>query len=352
MEALSQIRRTLAIAEDLRNQGQDPELRVTFLANVRLYYEFAIELLQGLNLKAPGSRYDLTAFEINEQATARDLLDALAESPAERSKAVPTDLAPMREQLLRQMRETVVRMSSQRPSNAATTAKQALDLDNLRMRLYETEQRVNEADRQAQANKYTEPLRAIEIQQLLDDNSLLLEYALGDKKSYLWALTTKTVSSFVLPARSEIESTAGHFYDLINARNVFIKGETPRGRRSRIAAADAASLQLAADLSRILLRPVAGLLRAKRVLIVREGALHELPFGALPEPGKAASPTISRLWWTMKFRMSHQALRLAQSNATEKSALWGRRSVLSPIPFCRSQTNDLSVVPGRSMLVP
>jgi len=61
-------------------------------------------------------------------------------------------------------------------------------------------------------------------------------------------------------------------------------GESPRQRQARIAQADAEYLQAATALSQLLLGPVAAQLGKKRLLIVAEGALQYLPFGALPEP--------------------------------------------------------------------
>ncbi len=47
-----------------------------------------------------------------------------------------------------------------------------------------------------------------QIQQLLDSGTILLEYSLGEKKSYLWAVSPDSIASFDLPGREEIE-TAG-----------------------------------------------------------------------------------------------------------------------------------------------
>ncbi len=51
-----------------------------------------------------------------------------------------------------------------------------------------------------------EPLALREIQALLDPDTLLLEYALGDERSYLWAVTPTSINSFELPKRSAIET--------------------------------------------------------------------------------------------------------------------------------------------------
>ena len=114
---------------------------------------------------------------------------------------------------------------------------------------------------------------AAEIQaQLLDRDTLLLEYRLGETRSFLWAVTPDSLKSFELPGRAEIERVARPACDLL--------------ARSRSHTAEiSAGLQLA-KLSRLLLDPVAPLLPGKRLLIVGDGILQNLPFAALPEPGR------------------------------------------------------------------
>ncbi len=51
------------------------------------------------------------------------------------------------------------------------------------------------------------PLGLAEIQtSVTDDSTLLLEYSLGEKRSYLWAVTATSFSSYELPSRAVIEA--------------------------------------------------------------------------------------------------------------------------------------------------
>lgn len=130
-----------------------------------------------------------------------------------------------------------------------------------------------------------QPLSAAEIeQQLLDDNTVLLEYALGAERSYLWSVTPAGITSHQLPGRAEIEAAAQRVITLLTARNQHLPGENAVQRRTRIAQADAQYPAAAVELSRMLLGPVAGQLGAKRLLIVPHGALQFVPFAALPAP--------------------------------------------------------------------
>ena len=114
-------------------------------------------------------------------------------------------------------------------------------------------------------------------------NSLLLEYALGDERSYLWAVTRTSIKSYELPKRAEIEKLARGVYDLLSTRQARA-GETARQHQIRVSKAEAQYWVQAAVLSQTLLGPVEQMLGTKRLLIVAEGALQYLPFGALPKP--------------------------------------------------------------------
>jgi CHAT domain-containing protein len=129
------------------------------------------------------------------------------------------------------------------------------------------------------------PLDLKEIQQqVLDENTLLLEYTLGDERSYLWAVSQKSINSYELPGRAEVEKGARAVYELLAARQPR-PGETVQQNHARVSRAEAQYLEKASSLSEMLLGPVADQLATKRLLIVAEGALQYLPFGALPKPG-------------------------------------------------------------------
>jgi hypothetical protein len=86
-----------------------------------------------------------------------------------------------------------------------------------------------------------------------------------------------------LPKRSEIEEATRRVRELLTAQQPRA-GDTAAKRRARIAEAKAGYWPQAAALSRMLLGPAAQQLGTKRLLIVADGALQYLPFGALPVP--------------------------------------------------------------------
>jgi CHAT domain-containing protein/Tfp pilus assembly protein PilF len=124
------------------------------------------------------------------------------------------------------------------------------------------------------------PWSAAEIRRkLLDRDTLLLEYRLGEKRSFLWAVTPDSLQAFALPGRAAIEKVARPACEL-------------PARGSNPIAEESAGIKLA-TLSPILLGPVAPLLPGKRLVVVGDGILQSLPFAALPEPG-GGEPLVAR----------------------------------------------------------
>src|SRR5262249_28443149 len=111
-----------------------------------------------------------------------------------------------------------------------------------------------------------------EIEQLLDPDTVLLEYSLGEERSFLWLVTSTSMASFVLPKRKQIETAVKDVLDLLT------ESGTPKEFEAK-----------AAQVSQILLGPVASKLGKKRLAIVAGGLLQYLPFAALPAPMAGAN---------------------------------------------------------------
>jgi hypothetical protein len=94
-------------------------------------------------------------------------------------------------------------------------------------------------------------------EQVLDADTLLLEYALGEDHSYLWAVTRSGLASFTLPKRTEIEQVARHLYELLTVRNKNRDGRREVDTEKRIARARAEYSTASARLSEMILGPVA-----------------------------------------------------------------------------------------------
>jgi CHAT domain-containing protein len=118
---------------------------------------------------------------------------------------------------------------------------------------------------------------------VLAPDTLLLEYALGENRSYLWVVTQTSLASYELPARKDIETIVRHVRELMTARQP-VRGETLTEYKARVASADVQYNREAARLSSILLDPVKDRLGNFKLLEVADGALQYVPLEALPDP--------------------------------------------------------------------
>jgi hypothetical protein len=193
--------------------------------------------------------------------------------------------------LLQRERETQSRLNARAqaqmellsgPHAEAQATAIAEEIQTLIKDLQQVETEIRQTSPHYAALMQPRPLTLKEIQtQVLDQDTLLLEYSLGKERSYLWMVTSSSITSYELAKRDEIETAAGNFYNLLNVRNKDIKGETSKQREARIAKADLDIPLAAASLSRMVL-PAAGQLGKKRLMIVADGVLHFVPFAVLP----------------------------------------------------------------------
>ena len=202
----------LTIIESLRTRIAGAEARSSYFAAAQINFEFYIDLLMQMHAEHPDDRLDATALQVSERTRARSLLDMLVEAHVDIHQGADPQLL-QREKLLQQRlrarSEYQVRLLSQShtPEQAAAVAS---ELQALTVQYEETEARIRATSPRYAALTQPEPLDLKQIQeQVLDPDTLLLEYSLGEERSYLWAVTDTTLASFVLPKRTEIEVAAG-----------------------------------------------------------------------------------------------------------------------------------------------
>jgi CHAT domain-containing protein len=121
--------------------------------------------------------------------------------------------------------------------------------------------------------KYLRPLTHQRIQQeLLDADSALIEYVVGEEKSFAWFVSKNKTSYIVLPPRKELNRLVGDYRKLLAER-------VPALAMKR----SVASLKLQGrQLYQVLLQPFdAQLASVRKLIIVPDNALAYLPFETL-----------------------------------------------------------------------
>jgi CHAT domain-containing protein len=285
-EARVEIEKSLDLIDKLRTKVLSPSLRISYVETVYQQYEFYIDLLMRMHQGDSTAGYDILALEANERARARTLLENLIEARMGIRQGVDLELLAEETRLQQQLNQTAEQqmrlLSGKHSAEQADVIKS--QLENLLAQYDEVESRVRERSPRYAALTQPRELRLTDIQNQLDQGTVLLEYSLGEEKSYGWAVTPNSVVSFELPARSEIEEVARELYSLLASGNNRKENESRAEQRLRVARAEAAYPTVATQLSTMLLAPVASLLGQKRLVIVADGLLQYIPFTALSDP--------------------------------------------------------------------
>lgn len=291
-QALTDMEAAIRINESLRVKVGRQDLRSSFFASAHDQFGLYIEILMQMHEQRPSAGFAARAFEVSESARARTLLEILANADLD----VRKDVAPELLERERQIEESLAAKAQSQiaistdsggdpEANKLEEETRWLTNEYQKVRSQVTEQGLHKA-----AFVEPQPLHLSEIQtELLDDDTILLEYYLGEKKSYLWAVTSTSLSSYELPPRREIDDLARKTYQLLSASHAVAGSEqTLNTSPDTSGAIDESYWQKAGILSDILLGRVAADLGHKRMLIVPDSALQYIPFDALPGPVAAA----------------------------------------------------------------
>jgi CHAT domain-containing protein len=282
-QALAHVEASLKIAESLRADLMSPEFRTSLLAGVQDSYQVYTDLLMRQHRAEPSKGLDALAFEVSERQRARSLLDLLSEARADVRQGVDPALIERERALAKQLNDKAQRLTQASNPEQAAAFKQ--EISQLETELERAQAAIRKASPHYAALTQPQPLKLGEIQAQLDADTLLLEYSLGQHRSYLWAITRDSLSSYELPEGEVIDKQARQLYELLTARSTSRRGESPLERQQRITQAEAALPAAAAALSETLLSPVASKLANKRLVVVADAALQYIPFAMLPDPG-------------------------------------------------------------------
>jgi CHAT domain-containing protein len=281
--ARAHVEEALGLVETLRAAVVAPELRASFLAAKQQTFELALHLR--MEQAATDPKAAEAGFALAERARARTLLDLLDAARADAAGAIDPLLrqraAEVGQRLAAKARRRIEILAGGAP-NAHPEAF-AREIEDLLSEDDRVAAEMRRSAPRAAALALPEPLGAADVRRLLAPDELLLEYTLGEERSFLWAATRDEMASFPLPPREEIEPLARRVYEDLRTADVGDAQAADAERATR------------GELSRMLLGPVAGRLGGRRLIVVADGALQYVPLAALPSPDDpAALPLVER----------------------------------------------------------
>lgn len=222
--ALKRIKDVIDEVDPLRSKGSDEELRTYYFANVQEYYSFYMELLMRLHRINPEGYYAAKAFWSNERARTRELVAMLTEAMSESPEG------------------------------------QGLESEN--------------------------SVTTTEARTLLDNDAVLLQYAFGESKAFLWVLTRSSQKNSDIQAYELTETAPQITASIMNLLEMLKqKGGTVHEVETAVH-----------KLSKILIpQKVAIQIREKeKVIFAADGAMQYLPFAmlSLSPPGRVYVPLV------------------------------------------------------------
>ena len=281
--AETHLRQSIDATENLRRMSSSRDLTAAFSATVHDRYEQYIQCLMRNHRDPQRLSQVVQAFETSESARARSLAELLRVSNTNLSTNMDPELAKQESSLRQSLRikedERVTLLG--KPYQKQDLEKLDAELEQLNAQYRNVLATIDA--RYPAFEQITQPrswdLRRIQEEVIGDDDTVLLEFLLGSDKSYAWAVTRSSITSYELPPANGITEAVKKVYE-------FVKGPAKPETKNNL---DQATQELAAKV----LWPLADQLNKKRVIVAADGALNYIPFQLLPVGASNPEPLVA-----------------------------------------------------------
>jgi len=278
-QAFNAIDRALALAEEVRLQTANPELRASLLQPLRPAFDLKIALLADRYFAprtsaAERERTAMQALLTAEQARARAMEDL--QSFDVTAPGIPPELVVERRTIYRELAarrsrlETILDRANEQDARAIAIR---ADIATLRQKLDDIDARIGAASGRAHVRTDIErqPVSLASVPQEV----ALIEYWLGARDAYAWVLTREGLTMARLSSSDEVNNLARAYHEALRGFGVI-----PLSRR----------LELGEQLYQRVLAQFDGRIAGKRTLVLAlDGALHYVPFATLRVANGATS---------------------------------------------------------------
>jgi len=264
--ALEHYESSLKKIEAVRRGLKFEEHKAGLLQNYLEMYKSYVSFLVNLHYLNPEGNYHAKAFAIAERAKARVFLDIFCKIEAYRRKPVESEFQETETKIKSKIKEITQDLQNELVAkeqksllmNELKRQKNELELFRL-VSLFEKE-KINISSPQL--------IGYSEAQSFLNHEDILLEYVLGEEKSFLWMISKNDFKLFELPKREILEKLVRSYLDTL---------EQPFINQGKLKN----HVKLGQELFRMLLPNEVHLFNFKRLIIVPDEILYYLPFESL-----------------------------------------------------------------------
>ena len=261
--ALKDSEAAFALSESPRRRAYEAEL---FKYGKRPEYSLYLDLLMNENSRKLQAGSEVLAFQLSERLRTNNLLDFLNLAKVDFSAWADPDALRRERELINQIRQVETQRTQALESRMpdAQLAKLNQQADSLTLQYQKLQKELFDNHPRYALLARPKALNFSEIQALLDEDTALLEYALGTESSTAWYITKTEAKSYTLGPGATIEALAQ--------------------RLAQASAQPATNTELMLrELSKLIIAPLATQFKVKKLWIVPDGALHYVPFAALYE---------------------------------------------------------------------
>ncbi len=262
------IARAINNSEIIRAELLGKNQRSAYLGLFKSYYELDIELLVKLYEKSADEKYLEQAWQNQEKIRARSLLENFLENGFNLNDLELKDFFAKEQVLLEKIAESELKRAE------AVKAKNVIAQNEAEKNLQKSlddyqilEEEIRRKNPRFSALNQPQDFSFADAQNLLDNDTAFVQFALGERQSYVWIISKTSVKFVKLPSRNDINKSAREFYLALTNRDS--KDTT-------------AIIEKSKQLSRQILQPLSKeIVNLKRLIIIADGSLQLVPFAAL-----------------------------------------------------------------------
>jgi len=329
--------RAITIIETMRAKYTDPSLKVLFMKDKLRVYERMIKLLYKMQ-RAPEALHYL------ERAKARVMLDMLAEKAFFSKNKEENELLIQERALRNQIDEISMEQEEneiEEPQEVEEGILEAQELEGavsglerLQVQHRTILERIEKLNPELASLVTINPLKAGEIQALLDGDTVLLEYFIGQEARFVFAVTSEKVLAVLLK---------------VDSNRLFEKIKEFRARAVEGVTLDRLFSKAYEEpllyLYEVLIQPIEEeISNKKNLVIVPHGMLHYLPFQALlSKEGKYLLES-SNISYLPSATVLKYARAKNKGNRADLFAVGNPVTELSPLPAAEVEVNEVSAI--------
>ncbi len=276
---------SISITESHYNDVTNNGLREKYLSNSYDRYELYVDLLMNMHELNPNDGFELKALQASEKSRSRLMRENLRFTEAD----LTLDAEPKTVEEENDLNQRLNFKKEELASLLSSKQKEQKDLDKLEIAIAELEDKLESVKAVLRNNfpvysaiKDSDKFDLEGFKKdILDENTILLEFFLGKENSYVWLIGKTESEVFKLPKAETLENKIDSLYELITKKSDLKDIQT---YQKNLMEADAIYWEQAKDLSQTLFGEIADKIRGKRLIIVPDGKLRYFPISALPIP--------------------------------------------------------------------